>query len=84
MKKRKSIIIIAIVLVIGMVGLSIWKGKAKNEKNDTVKIGVIMPQTGFLASPGQNVINGIRLFVDEFNNKHKEKRIEIDIILINL
>lgn len=77
MKKRKSIIIIAIVLVIGMVGLSIWNGKAKNEKNDTVKIGVIMPQTGFLASPGQNVINGIRLFVDEFNNKHKEKRIEI-------
>lgn len=75
--KKRIIITLVILAVIG--SIAYWLSQ-KNEMNNrvlTIKIGAILPQTGFLASPGQNVINGINLFIEEFNSQNKDKKIEI-------
>ncbi|MEE3415486.1 MAG: penicillin-binding protein activator [Prevotella sp.] len=76
--KKKSIIWLVILLAI-IVSFWALQKKCSAKGDDTIKIGVIMPQTGFLASPGHNVINGINLFVDNYNAHNQNKKIELII-----
>ena len=76
--KKKSIIWWAIIVIVVLAGLFYWhNGHLFANNTETIKIGVIMPQTGFLASPGQSVINGIKLCIDEFNHQNTDKKIEL-------
>lgn len=63
---KKGLIIIAIALVLGIVGLLIWKGVAK--KGETVKIGVIIPLTGDVATYGQDLKMGMDIAFEEDNH----------------
>lgn len=75
--KKNSIILLVILLAIVSVSLWALKKNGIAQEQETIRIGVIMPQTGFLASPGNNVINGINLFVDSFNAQNQNKKIEL-------
>ena len=85
MRKNKNVSLISLVIFIAIVAVSYFiisnslKVKEEENKKKIVKIGVVMPQTGFLASPGKNVIKGIKLYVDEFNNTHNDLNIELVI-----
>ena len=70
---KKTIILVLLLVSLFVVFLCLRKQADEN----TIKIGVIMPQTGFLASPGQSVISGINLCIDEFNSKNSDKKIEL-------
>lgn len=61
--KRKSLIIIGIALLLGVVALLVWKGKPKG--NESVKIGVILPLTGSGAIYGDDLWRGINLAYEE-------------------
>lgn len=74
--KRKSLIIVAIALVLGIVGLVIWKGVAKNGGGDTIKIGAILPLTGDLSSYATQLKKGMDLATELYNQK-STKKIEI-------
>lgn len=78
--KKKSIIwsLVAIVAFTCLLYLYNNRRLITNDDN-TIKIGVVMPQTGFLASPGQSVINGINLCFDEFNSQNNDEKIELII-----
>ena len=76
---KKSIIwaIIALAVIVGLAFLHYWH--RPTDGVEPIKIGVVMSQTGFLASPGQSVINGINLCVEEFNAQNSENSIELII-----
>ncbi len=74
--KRKSLIIIAIALVLCVVGLLVWKGMAKGKETDTIKIGAILPLTGDLSSYATQLKKGMDL-ATELNNHNSERKIEI-------
>ena len=44
---------------------------------DTVKIGMVMPLTGTLASAGKQVVAGARLYVNQHGNTVAGKKIEL-------
>ncbi len=67
--KRKSLIIIGIALVIGIVGLLVWKNVSKND-NDAIKIGAIFPITGDLAQYGEYGMRGMEIALQEFKEDH--------------
>lgn len=45
----------------------------QKNKNDSISIGVIMPMTGPVAEPGNNVLKGIKLAIETFNNKSNKQ-----------
>lgn len=61
--KRKSLIIIGIAIVIAVVALFVWKGTPKD--NETVKIGIIIPLTGDVATYGQDLKKGMDIAFEE-------------------
>lgn len=69
MKTRDKILFIVFFLLSAIAAAFLL---SKKDSSDTIKIGVVMPQTGFLSSPGQSVIRGIDLFVKDFNAKQKD------------
>ena len=75
MKKKIIIITLAVLAVIVGIVYSIQK-KNTDKETEAIKIGVIMPQTGYLASPGKNTLNGINLYCEEYNNL-SDKKIQI-------
>jgi branched-chain amino acid transport system substrate-binding protein len=76
-KKGILLLIIAIILLIS--GYVIFKNRLIETKKENIKIGVVMPQTGFLANPGKNVIKGIELYFDEFNKENPNHQVELII-----
>ena len=79
--KRKGIAVIAIALVIIVAGLLFWKVKTKNEEKDTIKIGVIMPQTGSLSEPGKNILEGVELALMIYCNSCEDSTHRIQLII---
>ncbi len=79
--KNKGLIIGILIVLIGVVGYFAWKKNTnkQRDKDEIIKIGVIMPQTGFLSSPGKNVIKGIKLYFARFNQEHPNKKVELII-----
>lgn len=74
MKTRDKILLIVFFLLSAIAAAFLL---SKKDSSDTIKIGVVMPQTGFLSSPGQSVIRGIDLFVKDFNARQKEVRLKM-------
>lgn len=74
MKTRDKILLIVFFLLSAIAAAFLL---SKKDSSDTIKIGVVMPQTGFLSSPGQSVIRGIDLFVKDFNVRQKEVRLKM-------
>lgn len=72
--KRKGLIVLAAILIIGVVGLIVWKRDMKD--GDTVKIGAILPLTSDLSSYATQLKKGMDLAV-ELNNQNSTKKIEI-------
>lgn len=64
--KRKNFMIIAAALIIGVAGLLVWKGVSKG--GETVKIGVIIPLTGDVATYGQDLKMGMDIAFEEDNH----------------
>lgn len=64
---------IIVVLLVALIALSCSK------KDETVKIGVILPLTGELASFGKTVLNGIDLAVDDYNANNKSLQVNLVI-----
>ena len=67
----KKVLFTFIVLSI-FLGIIVFLGCGPKESG-LIKIGVILPLTGDLASYGQNAKDGIGLFVDEYNGLHEQK-----------
>lgn len=63
MKKGKLLIMLSSLLILALVLSSCAAGGA----DDTIKIGVIMPITGQIATFGEQSVNGVTLFVEELN-----------------
>lgn len=61
--KRISVIIVVAALVLGAVGLIVWKNASKG--NDIIKMGVILPLTGPGAIYGDDLRRGIELAYQE-------------------
>lgn len=73
---KKGLIIVATIILIGIVGLLVWKGSAKNKGEETIKIGAILPLTGDQSSYATQLKKGMDLAV-ELYNQNSEKKIEI-------
>ena len=58
--------------------LTLFIGCNHNDKN-VIKIGVVMPQSGFLANPGKNVIKGIELYFDKYNIENPKNPVQLFI-----
>lgn len=66
-------IITTLVFLIIITGIAFWitqKGSLNNDSG-SIKIGVIMPLTGSLAEPGKNILDGINLAVNLYNESSK-------------
>ena len=63
---KKGLIIVATIILIGIVGLLVWKG-GKND-GETTKIGVIIPLTGDVATYGQDLKKGMEIAFEEEDN----------------
>lgn len=75
---KKGLIIVATIILIGIVGLLIWKGSAKNKGEETIKIGAIFPITGDLAQYGEYGMRGMEIALQEFKEDHPD----VDVTII--
>lgn len=53
--------------------LFILEGCGRKEETDVIKIGVILPMTGDLASYGEPMVRGMNIALNEINNKSKNE-----------
>ncbi|GHU88099.1 branched chain amino acid ABC transporter substrate-binding protein [Bacteroidia bacterium] len=65
---KKIFITIGVIAVIA-IGVFVWLNKNK-DKQDEIKIGVILPLTGELANFGNTVLDGINMKLSETNDKN--------------
>lgn len=75
---KKGLIIVATIILIGIVGLLVWKGSAKNKGEETIKIGAIFPITGDLAQYGEYGMRGMEIALQEFKEDHPD----VDVTII--
>jgi ABC-type branched-subunit amino acid transport system substrate-binding protein len=73
--KKTLIIIIAIIVVLG--GFFYLVDKSNEHKNETIKIGIILPLTGQYGHLGENVVKGIELAKEEYLKKHPGSSVEL-------
>jgi len=52
-----------------------------SKKSDNVKVGVMMPLTGDVATLGVPAFNGIKLAVEDYNNSRKQNEPAIELIV---
>lgn len=76
---KKTLTIVLITILIVLIGYFVWKNKNSNQNGNNIKIGVIMPLTGPVAEPGTNVLNGVKIAIDRFNEEKNGKTIELII-----
>lgn len=60
-------------LIITLTIFLLWSCGNQTNKHDKINIGVIMPLTGPVAEPGNNVLKGISIAAETFNNIHENK-----------
>src|SRR5215467_3753189 len=66
--------------IIAAVGIAVvWIGNvaAQNTPEGTIKIGMVMPMTGTLASAGKQVVAGARLYMRHHGDMVAGKRVEL-------
>lgn len=68
---------IAIAVVLVIVGLLVWKDKAMNDGENTIKIGAIFPLTGDWAEYGENCRRGMEIALQEFREDHPDIKTSI-------
>lgn len=72
MKKAKPAIIVlalaAIIVVVVIVGTA---------RRGGIQVGVVLPLTGAVAEPGNNVLEGLKLAIEEFNNSRPQRRVAL-------
>lgn len=77
MNKKSWIWIVLAILVI-VAGVLIYKNNAQKQQNeDVIKIGAILPLTGDIAFLGVPVKNTLELFKSEYNNSSNNRKIDI-------
>src|SRR3954469_23043186 len=59
-----------------ILAIAVSAGASANAQN-AVKIGMVMPMTGTLASAGQQVVAGARLYIKQHGDTVAGKRIEL-------
>ncbi|WP_409304793.1 ABC transporter substrate-binding protein [Peribacillus sp. SCS-155] len=68
----------ASMIVSGCAGSAVTNNKAEAEKkSDTIKIGIILSQTGTFAPLAESIKNGFDLYLEEHDNKLGGKKVEI-------
>jgi len=59
------------IVILALIGFGVWyylNGRVEvADEKEIVKIGVIMPQTGPVAEPGKNAMQGIQLAIENYN-----------------
>ena len=60
---------------VAILGIAVSAGSASAQ--DAVKIGMVMPMTGGLASAGQQVVAGARLYIKQHGDTVAGKKIEL-------
>ncbi|PLR81238.1 ABC transporter substrate-binding protein [Bacillus sp. V33-4] len=80
--KKNWFILIVLVFVLsacssGAISTTSSSKDSKKEKNETIKIGALLPSTGVYASLGENVLNGMNLYFEERNWEVGGSKIEI-------
>lgn len=66
-----GLVIVAVVAVFG--GRAWYLHKQSVAEKDVVKIGALVPTSGFMAFEGQNVVNALNLLVEKMNAKRDVK-----------
>lgn len=86
MMKKRGLYVLAAILLLGVVGLIIWKGNPDNggpgeptTGNDTIRIGAILPLHGDLKEYGEYGNRGLVIARQEFMEDHPE--VFVDIII---
>lgn len=75
--RKNTLVIIAIAIAVGIVGLLLWKGLSKDGETDDIKIGAIFPITGDLAQYGEYGMRGMEIALQEFKEDHPDVKVSI-------
>lgn len=70
---KKIIWVILAVLIVGGTIYYFTRNNKNNVSKEIVKIGVILPLTGPVAEPGNNVLRGINVAIEKFNLQNEPK-----------
>ena len=73
--------VITLIFLIAAIGIIFFLIRKKNNSTSTdkIKIGVVLPLSGPVAEPGKNVLSGIQISVDAYNDTTKNNKIELII-----
>lgn len=73
--------VITVIFLIATIGIIFFLIRKKNNSisTDKIKIGVVLPLSGPVAEPGKNVLSGIQISVNAYNDTTKNKKIELII-----
>lgn len=52
-----------------------------NPPDNTISIGVVMPLTGVLSEPGNNIVEGIELALSKYNSSCSDTNYKIKLII---
>lgn len=73
--------VITVIFLIATIGIIFFLIRKRNNSISTakIKIGVVLPLSGPVAEPGKNVLSGIQISVNAYNDTTKNKKIELII-----
>ena len=75
-KNRKLLIGIGIVALLGIVSVGVYNWQ---QRRDVKRIGLLSILTGQFSKIGTDVLNGVMLYIDEYNLKHPDSKISLDV-----
>ena len=77
MSKHRKHLSLVCVIGAGLVGLAIVSGAASAQSSGSIKIGVLVPLTGPLATPGKDMDDGLKLLWEQSNFQAGGRKVEL-------
>src|SRR4051812_47568282 len=74
---RRLGIILGIVSVIGVVGLLAAQTLAPTPSQPPIRVGFVAPLSGAYAPNGRDILNGLRLYLEQIGSKAAGRKIEL-------
>ena len=77
MSKQRKHLSLVCVIGAGLIALAIGSGAARAQSSSSIKIGVLVPLTGPLATPGKDMDDAVKLFWEQNNYQAGGRKIEL-------